>query len=169
MGFILASGLVAGVMLGVLYLLVKFIPKIFDKAIIIGIWLGVAILTATVGIGMGLWSDVAGYEPTRMVSLTELCTLDCQPKNMIYVREHVVTKTYDYCVQSGDPNKPHTEKTLGYDNIKIVKDNRYTDSPRLVVYEQKAQKNFWTFATRIKKTEYVFYIPENSVTISPNT
>lgn len=169
MVFILVSGLVAGVILGVLYLLVKFIPKIFDKTIIVGLLLALAMIIIAVGFGMGLWSDVAGYEPTRMISLTQLCTLNCEPKNMVYVREHLATKTYDYCVQSQDPNNPHTEKTLGYDNIKIVRDNKYTDSPRLVVYEQKAKKSFWTFALRIKKTEYVFYIPENGVIISPRT
>ena len=168
MGFILVSFVVVAILLGVLYVLMK---KGIESDFLSGVIVVFAILCLAVGIVEGIY----GYVTVNNYEEVESLTIE-----LVKVRDHELLKdgrafyvlqsdrnTYTYytkldlyCIPGN--TRSYMDNKLLSSNVRVVEDDIYTNG-RLVVYTQKPQKSFWTFAVGREKVQYVFYIPTETI------
>lgn len=168
MGFILVSFLIVAGLLGGLYVLIK-------KGIENDFLSGVIVVLAIVCIGVGIVEGVYGYVTVDKYEEVEMLTIE-----LVKVRDHELLKdgrafyvlqsdrnTYTYytkldlyCIPGN--TRAYMDNKISSSNVRVVEDDIYTNG-RLVVYTQKPEKSFWTFAVGREKIQYVFYIPIETI------
>ena len=123
-----------------------------------------------VAIILGIFIPVSGYkEPvaiseTQLVSLTEdvvstgggLVYISIDASNAYKYRFEVDSK-----YATGDA-KAYKSNVISDKSVTVVEDDSYTTA-KLVVYEAKPKRTFWTFAVFVPAYEYVFYVPTGTV------
>ncbi|MBE5812825.1 MAG: hypothetical protein E7314_04140 [Clostridiales bacterium] len=124
-----------------------------------------------IGITVGVFVPVSGYEEKVSVEEIELVNLSDRTVStgggVIYISVEA-NNSYSYYVEvesefaEGD-SKSYKNYVISGENVTIIEDDSYT-TPKLVKYEGKAKRSFWTFAAFCKPdVEYVFYVPTGTV------
>lgn len=131
----------------------------------------IAVIVLAVGLVIGLFVPIAGYnepivvEEKVLVSLTDN-TVSTGNGGVIYVNiDASNVYTYRFEVDSkyatkGD--KAYESDTKSGDSVTVVEGDSYT-SAKLVTYKLKPKRFFWTFAIGASEYEYVFYVPTGTV------
>ncbi len=137
-----------------------------------------AIIICLIGILAGLFIPTGGYNPPKEVQTIELQALPSQTSSDKKDENYVLVISnneylYSLPIESEhaeNGSKAYTTKTVSEDSniagstvIEVIEEEN-CQTPRLTEYLQKSKITFWSFGLLHRKTTYVFYVPEGTVT-----
>lgn len=129
-----------------------------------------AIVIAILGISVGIFRPLSGYEEPQIDSTTKLVSLRdetiSEGSGLFYISISG-NNSYTYYVEvdspyASDSQKAYKSNTISSNNVTIIEDDSYTDA-KLITYVKYGKKSFWTFAVDCKEYEYVFYVPTGTI------
>lgn len=162
--------ILAGILIGVLIVVVLCLLAI-ENEIIGSLVLVVAFICVIAGFYVGIAVPVSGYADPQILDTTELVSLRdgtiSEGTGGLFYVSISGTNSYTYYVEvdsayASNSQKAYKSNTLYGSNITIVEDSSFTDA-KLVTYVMYGKKTFWTFSAGAKEYEFVFYVPEGTV------
>ena len=114
------------------------------------------ILIIIVGIGIGLFCPISGYDDFKEKGTLELTLFRSNDiLNSEYVYAEVSDKKATYSSNGTE------QKTVS--GCVVTIEQARCEKPTLIIEEGKGRMSIWTFALFNSETKYVFYIPKGSI------
>lgn len=128
-------------------------------------------VTLSAVIAIGCVCPINGYREPELIEEIELATFpnntdSIDSDSLLYVEvsaSNVYSYRYEVPNTSAVVGKMYKVATVS-GNVTEMETN--TDKPVLQIYEAKAKKSIWGLAIGMKKTSYVFVVPEGSISHS---
>lgn len=132
--------------------------------------INVIIIFILVGIIVGVFVPISGYEEPVISEEIELVSLTDEVAStgggIVYVNiDASNVYTYRFEVDSKfamDGDKAYESDTKSGDVVTVIEGDSYTTA-KLVEYESRPKKSFWTFGVFASEYEYVFYVPKGTI------
>ena len=157
-------------MLTILITLVVVVGVIRFAEDISELLLTVLTIILVVGVFMGVFVPLQGYEEPVLVKEIKLVTLSNSTvpqggtKGIFYVSisaDNVYSYRYEVDDKYGISGKSYKVSTVSKNVIEV--ESAECEVPVLKVYNRKGKKGLFTFAVLTDETEYVFYVPEGTI------